>query len=148
MLPTLVNILSAVAFLGLVALVWLAKQTRQPGFPRWALGFPILVAFLLTNKVYSPQYGLWLLPWFALALPDLRVFIAFEAADVLVFLTRFRWFLQLADPLQGVPRWTFEAAVAVRAAILVWCMVAWVRREHEPLPVLEAAKPTTAEAAA
>jgi hypothetical protein len=145
----LVNALSALAFVGVFLLVWSAKKVRQPTFPRWALGFPILVAFLITSKVYSPQYGLWLLPWFALALPDLRVFIAFEAADVLVFVTRFRWFLQLADPPQGLPRWTFEAAVLVRAAVLVWALVAWVRREHEALPVIEAPEPAAeVEAAA
>ena len=38
--------------------------------------------FLLTNKVYSPQYSVWLLPLFALALPQLRLFIAFEIADL------------------------------------------------------------------
>ena len=65
--------------LGLVAFVG-----RQP------LILAYLVAgFLLTNKVYSPQYGLWLLPWFALVFPDLRIFLAFEATEVAVFITRF-----------------------------------------------------------
>ena len=41
--------------------------------------------------MYSPQFSLWLLPWFALALPNLRLFIAFEAIDVVVFLTEFGW---------------------------------------------------------
>ena len=72
--------------------MWRCKARRDPGFPRWTLGFPLIVLFLLTNKVYSPQYSLWLLPWFALALPHLRLFVAFEAADVAVFVTRFSWF--------------------------------------------------------
>jgi hypothetical protein len=91
------------------------------------------VLFLLTNKVYSPQYGLWLLPWFALAFPNLRLFLAFEAADVAVFITRFSFFGQLSD-LGGLPFAAFEAALLVRAMILVACVVTWVRR-REPAPV-------------
>jgi hypothetical protein len=85
--------------------------------------------------VYSPQYGLWLLPWFALAFPDLRLFLAFEAADVAVFITRFSFFGELAG-LPGLPFAAFEAALLVRAVILVVCVVTWVRR-REPAPVPE-----------
>lgn len=133
----LVNASSAVLFVALTAAVWRWKAARDPGFARWTLGLPILVLFLLTNKVYSPQYGLWLLPWFALALPDLRLFLAFEAADVAVFVTRFSFFGGLVGE-QGLPFGAFEVAVLVRAAILVICVVAWVRRrEPAPVPVLE-----------
>ncbi|HZD18040.1 MAG TPA: glycosyltransferase 87 family protein, partial [Actinomycetota bacterium] len=93
---------SGVFFAGLVALVWWTKRQRDPGFARWTLGFPILVLFLLTSKVYSPQYSLWLLPWFALGLPNLRLFVAFEMADTAVFLSRFSWFARL-EGLGGVP---------------------------------------------
>ena len=88
----LVNVASIGLFVGWVAVVWVLKARREPGFPRWTLGFPILVIFLLTNKVYSPQFSLWLLPWFALAFPRLGWFVAFEIADVAVFVTRFSWF--------------------------------------------------------
>ncbi|MGH7419274.1 MAG: hypothetical protein ACREKB_15985, partial [Candidatus Rokuibacteriota bacterium] len=94
--------------------------------------------FLLTNKVYSPQYGLWLLPWFALALPNLRLFAAFQAADVAVFLTRFSWFGRHTG-IGGLPIGTFEIAVLVRAAVLVWCLAAWVRRgRSEAVPLAPA----------
>ena len=33
---------------------------RRPRFG--AMAFLVIAAFLLTNKVYSPQYVLWLLP--------------------------------------------------------------------------------------
>ena len=75
--------------------MWAIKARANPTSPRWTLGFPMLVLFLLTNKVYSPQYGLWLLPWFALALPRMRAFVAFEIADVAVFVTRFWFFGEL-----------------------------------------------------
>lgn len=132
-----INVVSALAFVALLALVWRWKASRDPGFARWTLGLPILVLFLLVNKVYSPQYSLWLLPWFALALPDLRLFVAFEAADVAVFVTRFSWFGELSG-FGGLPIGAFEAAVVVRAAILVVCVIAWARRrEAQPGLVVE-----------
>lgn len=129
----LVNALSLVAFVAVAALVWRARSRRDPEFSRWTFGFPLLVAFLLTNKVYSPQFGLWLLPWFAVSLPNVWLFAAFEAADVAVFLTRFSWFGRLArdlgDPafasFSGVPLGAFEIAVVVRAVVLVVCLFAW-----------------------
>jgi uncharacterized membrane protein len=129
-----INVMSALIFVALVAVVWRWKASRDPGFPRWTLGLPILVLFLLSNKVYSPQYGLWLLPWFALALPDLRLFAAFQAADVAVFISRFSWFGELSG-VGGLPIGVFELAVIVRALILVACVVTWVRRREEaPVP--------------
>jgi uncharacterized membrane protein len=132
----LVNLASAGLFVGSVWFVLRLKARRDPGFARWTFGFPLLVAFLLTNKVYSPQYGLWLLPWFALALPDLRMFALFEVADVAVFVTRFSWFATLyglEGGLAGIPIGAFELAVLFRAAVLVLCVAAWVRR-REPAP--------------
>jgi uncharacterized membrane protein len=130
----LLNVVSALLFVALAALVWRAKAVRDPGFPRWTLGLPLLILFLLTNKVYSPQYGLWLLPWFALALPDLRLFVAFQAADVAVFVTRFSWFGELSG-FGGLPIGAFEVAVLIRTVVLVACLLAWVhRREPAPAP--------------
>ena len=128
-----INAASLVLFVGVTAIVWRWKRLAEPGFPRWTLGFPILVVFLLTNKVYSPQYGVWLLPWFALALPSLPLLVAFSLADVAVFLTRFAWFARLAG-LGGLPIGAFELAVLVRAAILVGCLVGWVARPVSAVP--------------
>jgi uncharacterized membrane protein len=123
-----VNALSLVAFGAMAWAIWIAASRIRPGFPAWTFGFPLLVAFLLTNKVYSPQYGLWLLPWFALTLPDLRLFVAFQVAEVAVFVTRFQWFARLLDVGPGLPFGVFEMALVARAIVLVACIVAWVRR--------------------
>jgi uncharacterized membrane protein len=140
--PRLVNVLSLGLLVALVIVLWRWRALREPDFPRWTLGFPVIVVFLLVNKVYSPQYSLWLLPWFALALPDLRLFVAFEAADVAVFVTRFSWFGRLSaesgDPAfagyHGVPLWAYQAALVGRAAILVICLVAWAVRSRSNEP--------------
>jgi uncharacterized membrane protein len=125
------NVLSGVVFALGVVVIWRAVSRRRPGFPRWTFGFPVLVAFLLTSKVFSPQFGLWLTPWFALTLPDLRLFAAFELAQVAVFVTRSQWFVRLLEVGDGLPFWAFEIAVAARAVILVACVVWWVRRGQE-----------------
>jgi uncharacterized membrane protein len=135
------NVLSGMAFVAAAVGLWWAAS-RRPGFRPWTFGFPLLVAFLLTNKVYSPQYGLWLLPWFAAAVPSLRLFVAFEIADVAVFLTRFQFFAQLSGEGPGLPFWAFELAVLFRMAVLVAAVAAWVRAQSgqpAPAPALEAA---------
>jgi len=128
-----IDLLSAVIFVVLCFGVAWAKGRRHPDYPRWELAFPIVVLFLLTNKVYSPQYGLWLLPLFAIALPDVRAFVTFELADVAVFMTRFWWFGKTSG-FWGTPFWMFETAIVIRSAVLVWCLVAWILRAPEPLP--------------
>lgn len=130
----LINLLSMVAFVGVATLLWVSKRRREPAFPRWHLPFPLLAVFLLVGKVYSPQFSLWLLPWLALLVPRLRHFVAFEAADLAVFVTRFSFFGELTG-VGGLPQWIFETAVLVRAGALIWCLAAWVR---EPSRRLEA----------
>jgi uncharacterized membrane protein len=133
--PGLVNALSIVLTVAGLWVVWRSKAASDPAFPRWALAFPLLILFLLTNKVYSPQYGLWLLPWFALVFPDLRIFLAFEATEVAVFITRFSYFGRLGGR-PGLPYTAMEISVLARAAVLIWCLVAWTRRPtvvpHDP----------------
>jgi uncharacterized membrane protein len=134
-----VNLGAIVAFVSATALVWAIRRRRQPGFPTWTAAFPIVVLFLLTNKVYSPQYGLWLLPLFALMLPPLGrikafwLFVAFEITDVAVFVTRFTWFDTVQYAGHGAPFWSFETAVVARAVVLVLCLVAWVTGRQEDL---------------
>lgn len=65
-----------IALLGLLA-------PRPPRLPQ--LAFLILVAFLLINKVYSPQYVLWLLPLAALARPRWRDMIIWQACELFYF---------------------------------------------------------------
>jgi hypothetical protein len=139
----LTNVLSAAVFLIAAALVLLLRTRRQPEFPRWTYALPLLILFLLTSKVYSPQFSLWLLPWFALALPGLGripglwLFAAFEAADVTVFVARFTWF----GP-GGPDQWVFEAAVGLRALVLVACLLAWIRSPSPvPSPSVDSSDP-------
>ncbi len=122
-----VDALSLGLFFALFGALFLLKLRRDRDFPRWTLGFPLLVSFLLVNKVYSPQYGLWLLPWFALVVPGLRRFVAFEIADIAVFVTRFWFFGAFTGAMTWPQQWWFETAVLVRTLVLIWCLIGWVR---------------------
>ena len=67
--------------LAIAALIVVAP--RRPRFGQVA--FLVVVAFLLTNKVYSPQYVLWLLPFVVLARPRWRDWLVFTAGELLYF---------------------------------------------------------------
>jgi uncharacterized membrane protein len=127
----IINLASVGAFVAVAALAAWRRWEREPAFPRWTLGLPILAAFLLTTKVYSPQYSLWLLPWFALVMPNVRMFLAFEAADVAVFLAEFSYLG--AGRGGGSPLLLLAVAVLLRAVVLGAIVVAFVRgRTTEP----------------
>lgn len=141
----LVNVASLATFVAGAILVWRLRSARDPAFPRWTFGLPLLVLFLLTSKVYSPQYGLWLLPWFAMVLPDLRLFALFSAADAAVFLTEFSW-LGRRFGFGGLPAWPLELAVLARAGVLLACLVAYVRAGPTPVGEVEGALPALPQA--
>ena len=63
-----------------IAVLALAAPRR----PRLAqLVFLIVAAFILTNKVYSPQFVLWLVPLLALARPRWRDFVIWQFFEVM-----------------------------------------------------------------
>ncbi|MFC9463021.1 glycosyltransferase family 87 protein [Streptomyces sp. NPDC058430] len=79
---TYAMVLMVLACLGITALALTA-----PRRPRLAqLAFLVIAAFILTNKVYSPQYVLWLIPFAALARPRWRDFLIWQACEVAYFL--------------------------------------------------------------
>ena len=78
----------AVLALGLLA-------PRRPRLPQ--LLFLVVAAFLLTNKVWSPQYSLWLLPLAVLARPSWRALLAWQVTECLVWVPRLLWFLGTGD---------------------------------------------------
>jgi uncharacterized membrane protein len=117
--PTTLN--TAVAVLLLVALAGIVVLAlAAPRRPRlMALLFLTVLAFLLTNKVWSPQFSLWLVPLALLARSRWRPFLAWQAAEVLVLLSRFYFFIGSSVPGEGIPVGLFLSAVLLRDATLV-----------------------------
>lgn len=76
-----------------IAIAWLALAA--PRRPRVAsLVFLIVACFLLTNKVWSSQYSLWLLPLMVLALPRWRIIVAWQLAETMLWVCTMNWFVQ------------------------------------------------------
>ena len=59
------------------------KTPRTGSFAQ--LGFLIVAAFLLVNKVYSPQYVLWLLPLAVIARPRWRDLLIWQSCELFYF---------------------------------------------------------------
>ncbi|WP_434995370.1 glycosyltransferase family 87 protein [Arthrobacter sp. Ld5] len=81
--PDAINAGAAVLFaLACVGIAVLAlRAQRRPRLAQLAL--LIVGAFVLCNKVYSPQYALWLVPLVALAVPRWRVVLVWQLAEIL-----------------------------------------------------------------
>jgi uncharacterized membrane protein len=126
------NMLVAVSFLiclvGICALIW-----RAPRRPR--LGqvlFLTVAAFLLTNKVNSPQYTIWLIPLAVMARPRWGAFLTWQGLELAVMFTRFYYFVQLSKADRGLPIEAFLVAIAARDIALIVVMALVVREIVRP----------------
>ncbi|MCZ2527849.1 glycosyltransferase family 87 protein [Streptomyces sp. HB2AG] len=86
---------------------------RRPRFAQTA--FLVVAAFVLSNKVYSPQYVLWLVPLAALARPRWRDFLVWQACEVVYFLGIWMYLAHTTsgDKNQGLPQEGYHLAIAV-----------------------------------
>jgi len=116
--PTLVNVLSLGLFLvACAAIGWLGLAAqRRPRFAQ--LAFLVIAAFLLTNKVWSPQYSLWLLPFAVLALPRWRPLLLWQASEALVWVLLMFSFAGVAN--KGLSIYPFVNAALLRDAVVLY----------------------------
>jgi uncharacterized membrane protein len=97
--PGIAVILALIAALVLVAVLGLAAPVR----PRMAqLAFLSVLAFLITTKVWSPQYSLWLVPLIALARPRWRLTLIWQFAEILVWIATLTLLLGYDDSAHGI----------------------------------------------
>ena len=75
--------LAIVTLVGVLAAVCVLAVRRQLGTA--AIGAAVVGVFLLSNKVYSPNYDLWIVPFFVLLPVAHRTWLAFCAADLGIF---------------------------------------------------------------
>jgi uncharacterized membrane protein len=128
--PQTLNAVVLVLFLLSCAAIGYVGLTA-PQRPRVAqLAFLVVAAFLLTNKVWSPQFSLWLVPLAVLALPHRRILLAWMTIDAAVWVPRM-YYLYSA-PNRGLPEQWFTAAVLARdIAVLLLCALV-VRQIYRP----------------
>lgn len=68
------------------------RRYRNDGTYPWiAVSAAMLCGFLLFHKVHSPQYTLWLLPFFVLMRVRMGWVVAYLAADLAMGVSFFRW---------------------------------------------------------
>jgi len=128
--PTVLNTVVAVSFALCCAAIAYVVLTA-PRRPRVAqLAFLVVAAFLLTNKVWSPQFSLWLVPLAVLALPHRRILLAWMTIDALVWVPRM-YFLY-GNPNRGLPQEFFTTTVLLRdIAVAALCALV-IRQIHRP----------------
>ena len=115
--------LFALACLAIGALIIFSPRRPRIG----AVAFLVVAAFLITSKVYSPQYVLWLLPLMILARPRWRDWLIFTAGELLYFAAVW-WHLGgfLTPGNSGEDR-LYWLAVLVRLSTQLWVVSLVVR---------------------
>lgn len=131
-----VNMVSALSFLALLCGVAYVALTAPRTPTIFALGFLVLAAFVITTKVYSPQYVLWLVPFAALARPRWRDFLIWQTGEVFYFAAI--WWLLAAygvDGAKGLDGGWYALATFVHVGVTVWYAILIIRDLYAPTQV-------------
>jgi uncharacterized membrane protein len=128
--PGVLNAVVAVLFLACCAAIGYIALTAptRPRLPQ--LAFLIVAAFLLTNKVWSPQFSLWLVPLAVLALPYRRILLAWMTVDAAVWVPRMYYLYTV--PNRGLPEQWFTAMVLLRDIAVVLLCGLVIRQIYRP----------------
>jgi uncharacterized membrane protein len=133
------NLLSVAAFAAgcvLIAALILAAP-RRPRVPQ--VFFLVLGVFLLCNKVWSPQYVIWLVPLVVLARPRVWAYVVWQVAEVTYFFAIWAYLITVAVgngqvPVAegGISPGVYFAALLARFAAILILMALVVRDILEP----------------
>ena len=119
----------------LIAVLSLATKRR----PRLAqVAFLVIAAFVLSGKVYSPQYVLWLVPLAAMARPRWRDFLIWQAGQVVYFLAIWWHLVGYDDPdgkSLGVELYAVATFVHIATTVYFAVMVIrdMINPAHDPV---------------
>jgi uncharacterized membrane protein len=128
--PTNLNTVVAVLFgLCCAAIAYIALTAKQR--PRLAqLAFLVVALFLLTNKVWSPQFSLWLVPLAVLALPHRRILLTWMTIDALVWIPRMQYLYGAQN--RGLPEQWFTVTVLLRDIAVIGLCALVIRQIYQP----------------
>lgn len=130
--PSRLNLVTLALF-ALVCLGVAVMALTAPRRPRVAsLVFLIVAGFLITNKVWSPQYSLWLVPLAVLAIPRWIPLAVWMTVDAYLWWPRLGYFLGLAEPGEGNSPERFLAVVLVRDALVLGLCAMVVHTIYRP----------------
>ena len=128
-----INTLVTVSLLvGLAGVVVLALAAPRP--PRLAaLAFLSVGVFVLTNKVYSPQYVLWMVPLAVLARPRWRDLLLWQLAEATYFVAIWWYLVGYGTQDKGLHYGGYALAVGVHWLATAWLMGIVVRDALAPV---------------
>jgi len=123
----LLNVVTYLLF-GLGCMGVLILGLMAPRRPRLAqLCFLVVAIFLLTSKVWSQQFVLWLIPLAVLARPRWGAFLVWQLAEIGYFLAFYAQMLNISGKFV-IPEGTFVLAASLRWATVA-ALVAFVVRD-------------------
>lgn len=120
------NLYAALLFLaGAAAIVGFGWRLHRERL--WVLFTPCLAWFMLTNKVYSPQFDLWLYPMLLITAPRLRPVAIFVVTGIYAYFAEFWWFASLENAWPAATQMDIAIAAGLRAVAMIWLIVDAVR---------------------
>lgn len=123
------NIISFVFFALLcVFVLWLGL--KFPQFTVVQLFFFITAFFLLSNKVWSPQYSIWLIPLAVLSIPRWRLLWVWMFAEAILW-PILTWHMMGTDK-KGIPGEMLNIFILIRDALLITVLIQCARSVIEP----------------
>jgi hypothetical protein len=127
-------VLTGAFFVGALAFGWW-RGRREEVYPFLAVCGALLAAFLLWNKVHSPQFTLWILPFFALLRVNVVWWALYTVADAATYYGVFQWFY---DQSQGgdftAAKKAMIGGVWGRAVLLLVLFGVFLRARGTPEP--------------
>jgi uncharacterized membrane protein len=112
-------------FTGFAVIVGFGWQRHRDRL--WLLFTPLLAWFLLTNKVWSPQFDLWLYPLLLLTVPRLWPVALFALGDVAAYFAEFWWFAGMEGVSPSATPTHIAIAAAFRGAAMLWIITDCLR---------------------
>jgi hypothetical protein len=135
--PNAANVILVVTAAGFAAtyLFWVVPRSRRAADPAVGIGLAV-IAVLFWSRLYSPQFSLWILPFFVL-LPSLRrrTFALLAIADTLVFVGVSQLTLVQRAPLDVVTT-AFVVVITVAVILRHVALIGMWREASEGAPSL------------
>ena len=119
-----INVLTLILFVLLYFYI-IVKYRKEEHALTWLL---VLLAFLIANKVLSPQYVLWMLPFIVLLGIDLRAYYALEVANLAVLFATI-------NPHPG-SKYLSAFFVLMRHIFLIYIFVRYLKAPMRSAPAL------------